>query len=112
MPSPKDRRQYPRLLTTRPLKVFHRASGRFLPAIATDLSDGGVLVTITWPCQMIVGEALDIYLPPDNHVMLSAKHRATARIKRVLHGEQVTMAAIQFDQPLSQTVLREERAAA
>ncbi|GEM_PF-1262568 len=112
MSSPKNRRQYPRLLTTRPLKLFHRAGGRFLPAVATDLSDGGVLVTITWPCRFIVGEAIDIYLPPDNHVMLSSNHRAPARVVRVLHGEQVTMAAIQFDQPLTQTVLRQERAAA
>ncbi len=107
-----NKRQHPRMLTSRPLKLFHKGSGRFLPATACDLSDGGALVTINWPCKLIIGEAVDIYLPPDERVMLSSKHRVTARIVRVLENDSVCMAAIQFDEPLSLSILRERRAAA
>ncbi len=107
-----NKRQYPRMLTNRPLKLFHKGSGRFLPATASDLSDGGTLVMITWPCKLVIGEPVDIYLPPDEHVMLSSKHRITARIVRVLENDSVCMAAIQFDQPLSLSIMQERRAAA
>lgn len=100
------------MLSNRPLKLFHKGSGRFLPAITSDLSDGGALVMITWPCKLIVGEPVDIYLPPDEHVMLSSRHRVTAKIVRLLEGESICMAAVQFDEPLSFSIMREQRAAA
>lgn len=105
-----DQRRHPRVMTSRPLKLFHRASGRFLPAQACDLSDGGALIAISWPVRMLVGEELDVYLPPDRHVMLSSKHRALARVVRVLAGAQTCMIAVRFDALLSETILKDEAA--
>jgi hypothetical protein len=99
---PSDLRTSPRVLTTRPVKLFHPASGRFIPAHTCDVSGGGVMLQVAWPTSITPGEAVDIYLPPDGHVVLSDKHRVPSTVVRVLATEDVAMIAIRFNQAHAQ----------
>lgn len=94
---PSDQRTSPRVLTTRPVKLFHPATARFIPAHTCDLSGGGVLLQVAWPTSIKPGEAVDIYIPPDQHVVLSEKHRVPSTVLRVLASGDMAMIAIKFD---------------
>jgi hypothetical protein len=94
---PSDQRSSPRVLTTRPVKLFHPATARFIPAHTCDMSGGGVLLQVAWPTTIKPGEAVDIYIPPDQHVVLSEKHRIPSTVLRVLSSGDMAMIAVKFE---------------
>lgn len=95
---PSDQRSSPRVLTTRPVKLFHPATARFIPAHTCDMSGGGVLLQVAWPCSIKPGEPVDVYIPPDAHVVLSDKHRVPSMVVRVLASGDMAMVAVKFNE--------------
>jgi hypothetical protein len=99
-----DRRRSIRVPATRPVKLFHQASGRFLPASTVNVSAGGVMLQITWPCALRPGEPVDVYLPTDARAVLTGAHRIPARVLRVLATEALCLVAIGFSEPLPEAL--------
>ncbi len=101
---PSDQRTSPRVLTTRPVKLFHPATARFIPAHTCDMSGGGVLLQVAWPTTIVPGEPVDVYIPPDQHVVMSDKHRVPSTVLRVLASGDIAMISVKFNvQQQSQT---------
>lgn len=74
-----ERRAFPRHRITRPCKVFHPGTQRFLPARTSDVSAYGALLRIDSPRTLQAGEALDIAVAWDGEPLLpeGALMRAT-----------------------------------
>jgi len=79
-----DRRKHPRQGISRPAKVYHAGSARYLPAYTRDLSSGGMLLEIDSPRALCPGDHLDIVIAWNDRTLLSEADMAPSRITRVL----------------------------
>lgn len=83
-PYPFERRRHERHAISRPCKVYHAGSARYLPASTRDLSDAGALLAIDSPRDLEVGDALTLHVAWDDRALLSDSGRIEARVTRVL----------------------------
>jgi hypothetical protein len=97
-----ERRQHARLGVEIHCKVRCPRTGRYHPAITTDLSSGGSLLTVQTPVPLGEGQRLEIALPQADSAVLRARDLIKATVVRssaVLDRHQVV--AICFDEPRS-----------
>lgn len=96
---PEQRRHF-RVMSTRPVKLFHLRTGRFLQATTVDISAGGICVQIDWPSNVFSGDRVDIYLPGANTIILREQDRHPATVVRVLRSETMCLVGAQFTREL------------
>ena len=102
-----ENRAHPRVPLERPAKVFHEGTRRYLPAITSNISNGGVLLRVTSPRPLLPGDRIDVLIAWSNRAVLSSKDRIPARVTRaarVASGEQFV--GIAFDQALAHAPAR------
>jgi hypothetical protein len=88
---PADRRTQPRTLHERlPCKLFHPATGRYLPAVLHDASTTGALVEITWPNAIAAGEELLLFVVAERRGVLNNSDGISASVRRVLRTDRAT----------------------
>lgn len=87
----KDRRDQPRIPQERlACKVFHPASGRYIPAVMHDASTNGVMLEIAWPNAIAAGEELLLFIASERRSVLRNSDAITASVRRVLRTERAT----------------------
>jgi hypothetical protein len=73
-----------------PCKLFHPASGRYLPAVLHDASTKGALVEVVWPNAIAAGEELLLFVVAEGRGVLNNSDGITASVRRVLRTERAT----------------------
>lgn len=79
-----DRRQHERTEITRPAKVYHSGSARYLSGYIRDHSRGGALLEVHAPRGMEPGDELEVLIAWNDRTLLSAASQRRARVTRVL----------------------------
>jgi hypothetical protein len=72
-----DRRQGLRIPQTRPVKIFHPAANRYIPAQTLDLSPTGLRLTLPASTPLAAGALLQIHVAPSSSSPLAAKRSMT-----------------------------------
>jgi hypothetical protein len=86
-----DRRSQPRAPQAQlACKVFHPASGRYIPAVMHDASTNGALIEIQWPNAIAAGEELLLFVASERQTLLRNSDAITASVRRVLRTERAT----------------------
>lgn len=94
-----DRRTSERRVEVRAVKIFLEASGRYVPAMTSNVSEGGALVRLDRAQPLRSGDQVAITIHRDDAGVVSHEHMRQARIVRVTpmdcHHQAV---AIRYDQ--------------
>lgn len=93
-----DRRRHPRYAVTRPCKLIHRDSRRFVLAGTYDLSAGGAKLLVESPRPFLPGDAVDVAIGWGGEVVLARQRMVGARVVRAEPGfDGRQRIAIEFD---------------
>lgn len=95
----KDRRRQARTSLHRPIKVQCQITGKYMAGESSNLSDGGMLVTLNHPSLLVPGQRVKVGVQrTQQEAVLKAKHFTPATVVRSmgLGGKQTV--AVQFDQ--------------
>lgn len=84
---PTNRRRHERTPITRPAKVYHANSAKYLPACTRDLSQSGALLEINAPRAIEVGDSLEVLVAWNDRSLLSHTDQVPARVTRVLRTD-------------------------
>ncbi len=98
MTAPAERRKHPRHCAEIQCKVRCPRTGRYLSAVTTDQSPGGLLLTVQTPLALAEGQEIAVALPHENDAVIRASDLLSARVVRssaVLDRHQVV--AVQFE---------------
>lgn len=79
-----DRRQFPRFDISRPCKLYHAATGRYLPGRTRNLSAGGALVDVDTPRDFAEGESLELAIAWTRRALLPADALVEAKVMRTV----------------------------
>ncbi len=82
-----NRRHHERTPITRPAKVYHANSAKYLPACTRDLSPGGALLEINAPRTIEIGDSLEVLIAWNDRSLLSHADQVPARVTRVLRTD-------------------------
>ncbi|MDX2132014.1 MAG: PilZ domain-containing protein [Planctomycetota bacterium] len=82
-----ERRRSPRQALTRPCKVYHVGSARYMPGTTRDVASGGALLAIDSPRPIEVGDVIDVHIGWDDRTLLSSASKVPARVMRVLRTD-------------------------
>lgn len=86
-----ERRESPRLPQPQlACKVFHPASGRYIPAVMHNASTNGAMIEIVWPNAIAAGEELLLFIASERHTILRNSDAITASVRRVFRTERAT----------------------
>lgn len=101
--NPPDRRRSQRVTAEWPCKVYHHASRRYLPARTCDISGSGVLLRVSTPRSLTIGEKVDILIARDERQLLDSRDARGGTVARAMqdHGRTI-LVGIEFDAPASQ----------
>lgn len=95
-----NRRKHERTAITRPAKVYHAGSARYLPAYTRDLSAGGALLEIDTPREIRVDDSIEVLVAWHDRTLLSAAEQVRARVTRVLRTDTPRQyVAVEFAMP-------------
>ncbi len=81
---PDERRVFPRFDISRPCKVYHPASGRFIAGRTRNLSAGGALVEIDTPRDFTPGDTLELAIAWTRRAVLPADALVEAKVVRTV----------------------------
>lgn len=100
-----ERRAFPRFQVTRPCKVFHRNSQRYLAARTTDVSAYGALLRVDSPRLMQAGEELDVAVAWEDQTMLPRESLVRATVVRlgpstIADADRCQTVAVRFTAPV------------
>lgn len=100
-----EQRQHARSNVSRPCKVFHRATGRYWPAVMWDLSMGGSLLAVDAPRELKPGEEIDLHIAWSARTLLSIRDGLPGQVRRVLlRSDGKQMIGIAFSHALTNTL--------
>lgn len=77
-----ERRIFPRFDISRPCKVYHAASGRFLAGRTRNLSAGGALVEVDTPRDFAPGDSIELAIAWTRRAVLPADALVEAKVVR------------------------------
>lgn len=83
----KNRRRHERTAVTRPAKVYHAGSARYLSGYTRDVSAGGALLEVDSPRAIEVGDMIEVVVAWHDRALLSAADLVKARVTRVLRTD-------------------------
>ena len=112
-----ERRRQPRLAIGLPCKAYDPQTGRYVPAITRDVSNGGALVETSRAGGLAPGDRVHLGLghDPQSGALIRNDSMLHARVVRRLEPETgPVLLAIQFDEPttlLAAPTLKLRRAA-
>lgn len=81
-----DRRREARQAVTRPCKVRHAPTGRYLAAQTRDVSRLGTLLTIDCPREIRPGDQVDVLIAWDDRGLLHEEEARSGTVVRVMQG--------------------------
>ncbi|CAG1001602.1 hypothetical protein PHYC_02928 [Phycisphaerales bacterium] len=82
-----DRRRHERLAVTRPCKIYHAGSARYLSGYTRDLSASGALLEIDSPRPVNPDDILDVLVAWNDRALLHERDQIPARVTRVLRTD-------------------------
>lgn len=82
-----ERRRHERRAVTRPCKLYHAGSARYLSGYTRDLSEGGALLEIDSPRRIEPEDVLDVLVAWNDRALLHQEDQIPARVTRVLHTD-------------------------
>lgn len=93
-----DRRRYPRVAMTRPVKVRHGVTGKYVAGETIDLSDGGVLLRLEKAMGIEPGQPVRVGIvhSPRQALILADEMIEGRVIRRLGHGD-TQHVAVSFD---------------
>lgn len=94
----KDRRVNPRITVTKPCKVLHVATRKYLPAKTCDVSAGGALLKVTTPRPLVPGEEIEVFIAWDNKSLLTTGEQVRAHVMRTYFDGVEQMVGVRFVQ--------------
>lgn len=101
MSTPADNRAHPRVFLERPAKVFHQGTRRYLPAVTSNISGGGVLIRVLSPRPLDPGDRLDVLIAWSNRTVLSSSDRVAGSVTRAARGASgEQFVAVAFDKAM------------
>jgi hypothetical protein len=78
-----DRREHARLILTRPCKIYHIASRRYLPGFTSDVSDGGSLIAVKSDRPLVIGDVVDVAIGWERGAVIAAGDMVRAKVVRI-----------------------------
>lgn len=93
-----DRRRFPRVAMTRPVKVRHGVTGKYVAGETIDLSDGGVLLRLDKSIGLEPGQAVRVgIVHSPRQVLILADEMTEGRVIRRFGHDDTQHVAISFD---------------
>ncbi len=107
-----DRRRFPRVEVARACKISITPAVRFRAAVTSDVSSGGVRLTVDGTDGFDVGDPVVLAVSWHGHPTVTHGETIPARVVRVEPGEDRTSLALAFETPIAMaTVIKPRRAA-
>lgn len=97
---PREQREHPRTPVARAAKVFHRASGRYVPAQTCNVSRGGVLLRVGSARPFRPDDRVDVFIAWSDGVLLAASGAIRATVTRAARSPSCEQfVALRFETP-------------
>lgn len=91
-----DRRKHTRVSVSRPCKLYHRATGRYLPARTCDVSASGALVRVTAPRPLVPGDEIEVYIAWSSRSLLTTSEQVRGRVTRTMFEGNDQIVGVEF----------------
>ncbi len=82
-----ERRREVRQAVTRPCKVLHGPTGRYIAAETRDVSAMGTLLTVDSPREIMPGDRVDVLIAWDDRGLLREEEARRGTVVRVMRGQ-------------------------
>ena len=82
---------------SRPAKVYHVPSRKYLAAQTCDLSGTGALLRVESPRRLVPGEMVEVLVQWSGRVLLNAGDLVKARVARVLPQAGYQLVGVEFE---------------
>jgi hypothetical protein len=98
-----NRRRHPRHSLTRPCKVFHWPTQRYLFSTTCDVSNGGALLLIDSMRMLAPDDRIDVLIAWNEEMILRESDHIRARVVRSLPSrDHEQLVAVEFDQAIAE----------
>lgn len=97
-PETSERRVNPRIVVTKPCKVMHVATRKYLPAQTCDISSGGALLRITTPRPLAPGDEIQVFIAWDHRNLLTTGEQVRAHVMRTYFDGVEQIIGVRFAQ--------------